>query len=51
MDKNISLDSKKVYDEVKVALKEGTFTVKDVEELIELFSELTARTKEENGES
>lgn len=41
----------KIYDEVKEALKNNTFSVKDVEELAELFSELAARTKEENGES
>lgn len=51
MEKIIKLDSEKIYDDVKVALKEGTFSVKSVEELAELFSELAARTKEENGES
>lgn len=41
----------KIYDEVKDALKKSTFSVEDVEELAELFSELAARTKEGNGES
>jgi len=40
----------KVYTEVKVSLKEGTFTVKNVEELADLFSELAARKKEESAD-